>query len=140
MSRPIEGWDRRLKVMDGGEQIGQDVVLDMLDLTVDNERRLPKYILLRQVRWDDGHLGSEFHIELAQLGNVLPMVSMTNVAATVASNDARSRYILVELGWYERDSEPFLHDVMIFDDEGCYTSTHQRDKVRRLAERAAASA
>ncbi len=134
--RAIESWDRRLKVMDGPVQLGRDVVLDMLDLTVWNEKRLPKFILLRQIIWGDGEVGDEFHMEAMQMGTVMPVLSMKRVAREIAENDSRNRYTLVELGWYEREPEPYLQDVCIFDGEGNYTDTSQRDRARRAAARA----
>lgn len=136
-ARAIESWDRRLKVMDGDLKLGQDVALDMLDLTVWNERLLPKFILLRQVKWNDGHIGSEFHIELMQLGNVMPLVNMIHITNEQSQGDSNSRYTLVELGWHEREASPWLADVSIFDGEGGYTTSHQRHKARIRAARAA---
>ena len=70
----------------------------------------------------------------------MPVVSMKNIASNAAQNDARSRYTLVELGWFERDPQPFLQDVCIYDGEGVYTDTYARDKARRLAAKEAATA
>lgn len=135
-------WDRKVDIL------GNTLVLDMLNLEIENTNRLPKYILLRQVYWgkgDERRASQEFYIEWMQQGGIGPMTSAKHMASQAAESLGHSHlFTLVELGWYEDEMAlkgPYVHDILVFDENGHYTDSHQRQvaAVRLAREQAAAS-
>lgn len=130
-------WDRKLEVL------GETYNLDQVNLDIWNENRLPRYLLFRQCWWGQGESRrpGDLILEVMSAGSIASqMLSLPYIASQAAQNHPSFLWTLVELGWYESKAEtgPHVLDIRVYDRDGAFVDTAERDRLARLAAREAA--
>ena len=123
-------WDKKLRFLD------YEYNLDWLDTSIWNTNRLPKFILFRQVVWPSG-LGEPFY-QMSVPGGIGSNISPHHIA-TIYAEDSAYIWTVVEVGWYDDQPGPYVHDITVYKPDGTYEDSAMRERAARLAAKEAAT-
>lgn len=127
-------WNRKLDIL------GKSYTLDQVDLKIENENRLPRFLIFRQVVGQFGP--GDLHLEAMLSGGVVGTLSPNMIAKSMAEGHTGQLWTVVELGWYHPEfyeNGPYIHDIRVFDIEGNFVDSMERGRRERLAAKAESS-